>query len=97
MRAYAHKVDTTHSAIVQAFRQAGWSVLDTSAVGSGAPDMFVAKRGVTIAVEAKTGKKQRRDNQIVWANEWNGLYLWGSDPLELLEQAEAMLWGRDDD
>jgi len=93
---YAHKTDTTQSAIVQAFRQAGWSVQDTSAVGGGAPDLFVAKRGVTIAIEAKTGKKKRMNNQVEWAESWRGLYVWGSDPLVLLELAEAMLWGHEE-
>jgi len=88
-----NRADQTQPVIVQSFEKAGWTVLDTHRVGGGAPDLFVAKRGVTIAVEAKTGKRKRRDNQIAWANDWNGLYLWGSDPLVLLEQAEAMLWG----
>ena len=90
-----HKVDTTQSAIVQAFRQAGWSVQDTSAVGSGAPDLFVAKSGHTIAIEAKTGKKKRMENQIEWAELWRGDYIWGSDPLILLEQAEDKLRARE--
>jgi len=92
---YAHKTDTTQSAIVQAFRQAGWSVQDTSAVGGGAPDLFVAKRGVTIAIEAKTGKRKRMDNQVEWAELWRGDYIWGSDPLILLEQAEDKLRARE--
>ena len=90
-----HKADQTQLVIVQSFERAGWTVLDTHKVGGGAPDLFVAKRGVTIAIEAKTGKKKRMDNQVEWAEKWNGLYLWGSDHLVLLEQAEAILWGRE--
>jgi len=88
---YARKVDTSQRDIVQAFEQAGWSVLDTSRVGGGAPDLFVAKRGVTIAVECKTGKKKRQVNQVEWEECWHGLYLWGSNPLELLEVAENLM------
>lgn len=92
---YARKVDITQSPTVQAFLRAGWSVLDTSRIGGGAPDLFVSKRGVTVAIECKTAKKQRRENQIAWADDWRGEYLWGNDPLQLLEMAEAKLEGWD--
>ena len=85
------KKDTTQPAIEAKFRQAGWSVCDTHALGVEAPDMFVAKRGLTIAIECKTGKAKRKPHQIDWAIEWRGEYLWGSNPLYLLEQAENIL------
>lgn len=90
-----HRADLTQPAFVEAFTKAGWSVMDSHRIGGGVPDLFVAKRGVTIAIECKTGKEKRRDNQVVWESKWNGLYLWGSNPLELLEQAEKMLTERE--
>jgi hypothetical protein len=85
------KKDIAQPAVEKAFLQAGWSVCDTHALGEDAPDLFVAKRGRTIAVEVKTGKKKRKPHQVAWANNWNGRYLWGSDPLLLLEMAEREL------
>jgi hypothetical protein len=87
----ASKKDLSQPAIEAAFEVAGWSVCDTHAMGERAPDLFVAKRGMTIAIECKTGKAKRMEHQVAWAEDWRGAYLWGSDPLVLLEQAEALL------
>lgn len=89
------KPDNTQRATVQAFQQAGWSVLDLKSLGGGAPDLLVAKHGVSIVLELKSGSKKRRDNQIEWAQQWRGEYLWGNNPLYLLEQAEAILEARE--
>ena len=85
------KKDLTQPAIEDAFRSASWSVCDVHALGKQAPDLFVSKAGLTIAIEAKTGTNKRKAHQEEWAEGWRGKYLWGSDPLLLLEQAEAML------
>jgi hypothetical protein len=85
------KKDGTQPAVEDAFARAGWALCDTHALGKDAPDLFVSKLGATVAIEVKTGRARRRAHQVEWADRWKGLYLWGSDPLVLLEQAEAML------
>ena len=55
---YARRVDANQSAIVDAFRACGWSVLDLSGVGQGCPDLLVKDRsGALRLVEVKDGKK----------------------------------------
>lgn len=84
------KKDGSQPAIEAAFIQAGWSVDDVHVCANGF-DLYVAKRGHTIAIECKTGNKKRTPEQIDKAERWQGDYLWGSDPLVLLETAEAKL------
>ena len=88
------KKDTSQPAIEAAFIQAGWSVDDVHVCANGF-DLYVAKRGHTIAVECKTGSKKRTPEQIDKADRWQGDYLWGSDPLSLLEAAEDKLKARE--
>jgi hypothetical protein len=52
----AAKVDVNQPEIVAAFRELGWSVLIISQLKK-CCDIFVAKGGVTIAVEIKDGDK----------------------------------------
>lgn len=54
----AAKVDANHAAIVAAFRQLGYSVLDLSRVGQGCPDLLVARAGKTMLIEVKDGAKK---------------------------------------
>ncbi len=52
----AAKIDVNQPEIVAAFRRLGWSVLIISQLKK-CCDIFVAKGGVTIAVEIKDGEK----------------------------------------
>ena len=90
----ASKKDSSQPAIEAAFRQAGWAVEDVHVVGGGF-DLFVSKRKITIAVECKTGKKKLTPAQMEKQMSWQGEYLWGSDPLTLVQMAEIKLarWG----
>ena len=83
--------DNTQTPTEQAFERAGWSVCDVHALGENAPDLFVSKRQVTIAIECKTGNEKRKPHQVKWAEKWQGDYLTGNNPLTLLEQAEGIL------
>jgi Holliday junction resolvase len=58
-RHYARRVDTTHGPIRDALRQVGATVLDTSRLGDGAPDLLVGWRGRTVAVECKTNRSTK--------------------------------------
>lgn len=53
----AAKVDANQAEIVQALRKVGCSVLDTSAVGGGFPDLVVGCGGKTMLMEIKDGAK----------------------------------------
>lgn len=51
------KVDRNQPEIVEAFRKCGYDVLHLHMVGGGCPDILVAKRGMTMLVEIKDGRK----------------------------------------
>jgi hypothetical protein len=68
---YARKVDSTHKAVVEAFRAAGWHVLSTFRLPN-APDLFVAKAGRTVAVEVKGPKTKVTAGQQSWHADWPG-------------------------
>ena len=74
----AAKVDVNQPAIVAAFRRLGWSVLIISQLKK-CCDIFVAKAGVTIAVERKDGDKPpsarklsegEQDFKDSWLGQW---------------------------
>lgn len=53
----AAKVDANQPAIVQAFRQCGFSVYPAHRTGEGFPDLVIAFGGLTWLVEVKDGSK----------------------------------------
>ena len=74
----AAKVDVNQPEIVAAFRRLGWSVLIISQLKK-CCDIFVAKGGVTIAVEIKDGDKPpsarklsegEQDFKDNWLGQW---------------------------
>lgn len=68
-----HRRDTTHKAVKEAFEKDGCTVADTSQLGGGCPDMFVADpEGVTFPVEVKSGKGNISGAQVAFAQHWNG-------------------------
>lgn len=50
----ASRIDATHTAIVEALRACGCSVVSLAAVGKGCPDLLVSRGGKTWLVECKT-------------------------------------------
>jgi hypothetical protein len=53
------RVDRNHWDVFSAFKRLGWCAISTHALGSGFPDMVVAKAGVLKLVEVKDGKKSK--------------------------------------
>jgi hypothetical protein len=51
------RVDSNHSAIVEALRASGWHVHDCSRLGGGFPDLLAAKHGRIELIEVKDGAK----------------------------------------
>lgn len=73
----AARIDANQPEIVAALRKVGATVIDTSAVGNGFPDLTVAFRRQTFFLEVKDGQKppcerQLTPDQIKWHVEWNG-------------------------
>lgn len=64
------KRDAVEKAIVQLFRQAGWSVQHLSAPDC--PDLLLGYGGHTFLAEVKTGNQKLRDGQKTWAEQWRG-------------------------
>ena len=51
------RVDANHAQVVAALRSCGWTVIDTSRVGRGFPDLLVARGGRMELIEVKDGAK----------------------------------------
>lgn len=70
MRAY--RVDSNQKEIVNALRDAGYSVQHLHSVGSGCPDILVGINGINFLIEIKEGDGKLTPAQIVWHSTWKG-------------------------
>lgn len=79
-RPRGHK-DSVHDAIVAELRQVGCTVMETHALGEGAPDLVVGYQGITALVELKNGqryhqttraKRERLERQADYLSQWRG-------------------------
>lgn len=67
------KTDRNQSAIVQALREAGCSVVSLHQLGHGIPDLLVATpSGETLLVEVKSAKGSLTPDQVHWISRWQG-------------------------
>lgn len=71
----ASRIDGNHNSIVKALRQAGCSVQSLAAIGSGCPDLLVARNGVNRIMEVKDGskppsQKKLTPDEIEWHSRW---------------------------
>lgn len=87
---YACKVDANHREIVEAMKAVGASIIDTSTLGQGMPDLIVGFHGKTILMEIKNpktqyGRKGLNVNQRKWAEGWTG------GPLSIVDSVDAAL------
>jgi endogenous inhibitor of DNA gyrase (YacG/DUF329 family) len=76
MRGRAKK-DANHAEIVTALQKAGASILDTSAIGRGMPDLVVGYQGACVLMEIKNpknsyGKSGLSRLQMEWSSSWRG-------------------------
>ena len=58
------RTDANHGDVVAALRKAGHYVLDLSRLGSGCPDLLIARRGRLVLVEVKDGSKPPSKRQL---------------------------------
>lgn len=66
-----NRTDTNQKAIIDCFKQLGYSVLSLSNVKSGCPDLLCAKNGINILVEIKTEKGKLNPLQKEFIQKWN--------------------------
>ena len=76
-RTYGAKKDANHQEVVDAMRALGASVIDTSHMGGGFPDLIVGYRGVTLLMEIKNlktayGRRGLNRTQVKWKEAWIG-------------------------
>lgn len=88
----AAKTDDNQAMIVAAFRGAGATVTDTSAVGQGFPDLVVGYKKKNLLVEVKDGSKppsarKLTPAQVKFHGEWRGTV----HIVETVEQALELL------
>ena len=74
---YGAKKDANHADVVSALKGAGASVIDTSHIGCGFPDLIVGYAGGTMLMEIKNpktsyGKRGLNKNQQIWKDGWIG-------------------------
>ena len=58
------RVDANHVEVRSALRAAGWTVVDCARIGSGFPDLLIARRGTIRMVEIKDGAKVKSKQQL---------------------------------
>lgn len=90
MPRYACSVDANHKEIVDALRGEGASVIDTSRLGSGFPDLIVGHAGKTVLIEVKNpntqyGRAGLNKNQLRWKEAWCG------GPFSIVTDVESAL------
>jgi hypothetical protein len=83
---FARKKDGTHQAIVQAFRDASWQVLETYRAPD-CPDFFAAHDGRTVAVEVKSKGGKLTASQEKFRQTWTGEYY----VVSTLDEAQQIL------
>jgi Holliday junction resolvase len=71
------RTDANQKEIVKTFRQLGFSVAVTSAIGCGFPDIIIGKHGKNWLVEIKDGKRIPSERRLTqdeedFAAEWRG-------------------------
>ena len=69
----AHRRDANAKDILAILRDCGFSVLDLSQVGDGAPDALVGRNGYELLIEIKTEKGALEDSQLQWMERWRGV------------------------
>ena len=68
----AARTDANHTALVQAYKDAGWSVLSLAKVGDGCPDLLLCDRTRTRLhlVEVKTETGRLTPDQAIFSLCW---------------------------
>lgn len=88
MRKYA-RLDDNHPEIVSVLRQMGCSVQSLAAIGSGCPDLLIARCGKMALAEVKDGKKPPSGRRLTMDEElWH--FRWKA-PVHILSSVDDAL------
>lgn len=77
------KRDASEAAIVDALRRCGWTVTHLSL--KDAPDLLLARAGMMVLAEVKTGTGELRPGQARWHAAWPG------PPVQILRTVEDVI------
>lgn len=70
---YAVKVDANQGEITKALTEAGYTWVDTHALGHGFPDLMVqARNGALVLLEVKTADGRMTDDEKLFFTQWRG-------------------------
>jgi Holliday junction resolvase len=83
-RGHAGRTDSNQQRIVAALRKLGASVVSTSQVGQGLPDLLVGWMGVTVLIEIKDGDKPPSARKLT-ADEQYFLDHWKGGPAVVVQ------------
>jgi hypothetical protein len=96
MRRAARK-DLNHNDIAGHLRSLGWSVLDTSRLGDGFPDMVIGKPGFACVMEVKSDTKPSTlaltEKERKVRDRWDGPYIVATSKEDALAQLACMIQG----
>jgi hypothetical protein len=67
---HLHRVDSNQADIIAALNRAGCTTLSLTSIGSGCPDLLVARAGQMWLLELKADSELAQ-SQIAWINGWN--------------------------
>jgi hypothetical protein len=67
---HTHRVDANQADIVDALHRVGCSTQSLTTIGSGCPDLLVARAGQMWLLELKADSELAK-SQIDWINAWN--------------------------
>lgn len=68
----ARRTDANHAAVIHTLEALYCSVVDTSALGGGFPDLVVGLAGTTVLVEVKAENGTLQPNQQRFHDDWRG-------------------------
>lgn len=69
---YARRTDANQTAIVEALRAAGCSVVILSSLGHGVPDLLCGYQGRAMVLECKVEKGRLTPDEARWWDDWRG-------------------------
>lgn len=80
------RTDGPQKSVVSALRAAGWSVVVTSSIGGGWPDLAVSRAGRTVLIEVKRDKKAKlTPAQELFRARWQGEFYVVTTPQEAID------------
>ena len=89
MNRYARKADANQPEIVQALRQAGWTVHHTHTLGQGFPDLACGKHGTTVLVECKMPGEMLTPAEKIFHAEFRGAVIIAFSGADAVQKCES--------